>query len=553
MRERHPLEVRKAVVLDFLKNVGRNESATNVSATVGRVSPASVSNIRNEFRRKTKKKGIETAAGEYGLEDVIAQTQQILSHAEENGLRLEEVLEGANLAAELRKSGISADEAARYVPPVFARLRDKGMTPERAVEQVAELNRLEKASGKPYQEIVSDFSSLKGKVEAARKKRDELSKEVLTLEREIGALFADDRTTKLEVERHVADRNTLASVGLGLDDAAAAARGISNMKQMKYDPKKWVAKLKEADDLEEKVAGLKRELSSAAISLEALKSDVKAARDELAAREADLVEVGRLRELGFELGTLASIRRKVVTASERRGIDIGHALEIFKSEILQGYDAALGLRAELEDYEKKIDEMERRSEGLEAAYDARKKAVDAYVSLGDRGISDEILVSWDGMLTATGLDAREVTQELKKIESLSHTIQERQEALDETERALAARKTEVGVQDAISEAQKQALAELQPTIEGAKTAISELSRALDAGLELGGYRPLVVLKNLHDGKDEDRKDLLPVMASLIKDFGEWLARSSMEDKGDLKEAAEKFEEELGYGIQPADW
>jgi hypothetical protein len=197
--------------------------------------------------------------------------------------------------------------------------------------------------------------------------------------------------------------------------------------------------------------------------------------------------------------------------------------------------------------------MERRSEGLEAAYDARKKAVDAYVSLGDRGISDEILVSWDGMLTATGLDAREVTQELKKIESLSHTIQERQEALDETERALAARKTEVGVQDAISEAQKQALAELQPTIEGAKTAISELSRALDAGLELGGYRPLVVLKNLHDGKDEDRKDLLPVMASLIKDFGEWLARSSMEDKGDLKEAAEKFEEELGYGIQPADW
>ncbi|MGD0477317.1 MAG: hypothetical protein ABSB29_04010 [Nitrososphaerales archaeon] len=447
MPERIPFSLRKAVVEAHLNGYGRNEIVSIVRRTVKKVAGGSVSTIVRGFEDEVENTSLDAAAEVFGVSEQVQRLREVASLSREKKVELPEMVEGAHLAGALRENRIPIAEVSKYVVPVYTRLAKEGFSPDRVVSETVEWNALTEKHRLPFDEMKARYEETAKALTEATQEISRLDEQIETKTKRIGNL---EKEYKVSLERAMdfaSTRRGLLSFGLDMKDLKVAATCLENLKQQKFAPAKVVAVLKRIQDLEETISSLRGEVSTLQEEVELRKKELRSTLVELKKRKDDLDEARLLRESHLDIDAIKQIRATVELVARRQKITPAQAVDRVNTDFLKNYDPLLGLEAEIkrlktesEEAQKAVEKSQEKKETLERLYTAKKKQIEAYERLLEKGIDEQTLLDWEDTISKSGLGRDYATSELKRYSSLEKArekIRQEVEATDKRKKALA--------------------------------------------------------------------------------------------------------------------
>lgn len=546
-------EVKSTIVRYHLQSYGRNEIARFLLKAGMKGGEGTVSRVSVDFEARVRREGLEAAARDFGVSDEIRETQAIRKRAREYDLKLDEVLEAAKPAKDLKEAGVPMHAVVDYVVPVYRMAKD--VPAEAVAAQCKEIDRLEKKHHLKFDDLKQEYDRLGKGVEDLGTKKSDLEDNVEKLEKVKGRLLLENRTTEDEVKNFLDDKKFLLSVGLDTRDHEAATKLLRSIESLGYRPATVVAKLKSIESLEGSIALLKGDQARLSESIETEKGDLKEVGIELAEKRKVLLEVRRLERVGVDLADVADIRKTVVAISARRSLTSRQAMERFFRDIVKNYDILLGidssirkLKTDETDLGRQVKIAEEKVEVLEGQFNSRKKEWDAFVSLANRGIDSDDLVEWKAVIAEAGLDPVLVTRELVKYRSLIQSYKKVKADFDDLKERRNIAKSEINELEtnkkelvaSIETITGVALAQLEShqkkvgeSIKETTESFADLARNLDEttrkALEtgkmigsLGTLKPAMAF--LHNGAGT-REEVLAVGARMVEMLRDWASRN----------------------------
>jgi rubrerythrin/predicted transcriptional regulator len=143
----------------------------NIAGKLG-INQATVSLYIGEFSAVVDEEGLETAAKEYGIMDVVQELHSLGAELKKSSLTVEEAKRAFKVAVVLEECGIPEEEYKNIIT-TCTKMNNDGF-----LESAMELNQIEESSDMSYQAIVEQASACKTQIEKDKKELQSMQEEI---------------------------------------------------------------------------------------------------------------------------------------------------------------------------------------------------------------------------------------------------------------------------------------------------------------------------------------------------------------------------------------
>ena len=397
--------VAEVIRLHF-EGCNRDENAEESGVSGGKVSDSI-----KQFKRDVRIMGLEEAAENYKVEDLLEELYELSKELRENGVTLGEAMSGARVAKTLKTVGVGEEDVESFTKKLVK--QQTKYPPEEIVRHAEQLHDLEQEYKLKYGELISAF---KAKAEEFRQLSDQINglrKQRRQLDVDLDASMKEKDITIVELKAYVEARGVLKGCGVNIDDLPAVARIVLNMKEQGLDMVRMTQVLS-------KEGSLSRRISEAESKLTALESK-KAPLEALAQSYAQLTSYGFTET---NLKALAEIAAKSKTPAN------------FISEIAQAFEAyggILGMRGELAHLASEANAIKDSMVAKEAESKLSLAAIASMENLVRHGIKEKEVVLIDQVTKQYGTteETLEAMSRLMKLDNLQLLNEHEQAKLSE--------------------------------------------------------------------------------------------------------------------------
>ena len=442
MPERLPRAARKAVVEGYLYDMTRDEILRTVRRSYKKIGGGSVTNIEREFDDEVNESGLEAAARDFDVSQLVEDLKEVGGFARKNSVSLEDMAEGGKLAVALREHEIPVGDVSRYVLPVYTRLKREDYDADSVAGQFMTLNELLEKYG-PFENLKSDYETTAKELADATETLSSLKSGADAKKKEIGNLDKEYGVSLSAAKAYVSAKQRLQSMGLDMDDLGSVEKCLTNLRERKFNPARVIATFNESENLTGRIASQKGQLVSISEEVEGKGRELSRVLAELKKRTGELDEAKLLARAGLEIEAIRQIRDTVELTARKRKVTPPKAVQQLISDIMKNYDTVLGLKGEIErlgsdqrSAQKALEEAGKRVQAQDRLYSARKAQIEAYERLEKKGVDGDILLEWEDAISKSDLDTSTVTAELKKYTSLKRA----RDTLDEEMREARSKK-----------------------------------------------------------------------------------------------------------------
>ncbi|MFC2042118.1 hypothetical protein ACFLTV_01260 [Chloroflexota bacterium] len=359
------------------------------------VDQSTVSKNIGKFKSLVEQQGIEYAAEEYGIMDIVESLHVLASELQETKLTVEEARAGIKMIKVFQNCGIS-DEDYPDLIQACAKIKAEDNT-----KAAVELTQLENATGKTWHKIVAEAAS-------AHQDLEQIKDQIASTTDELKA--CQERLAAIESKKKLADQNLEAYLKKVDEEKMQASQDLEgHMKQVGLDMERL-----------------------------ALVEDLASVLKEASVPNADLGKYikrhNHLNQAGISLDNFIAIvnQAKVVTKNDK-GKNFAEKLSHFA-----GLDAAIG------DYKSKLNLLKQETKGLEEKSELKAKIEADIVKLEAERVAHESAVS-KALAAEKKLDniQYDITNLFKKQESLVEDIQQKQEIRSQLDEEIAEKEQKV--------------------------------------------------------------------------------------------------------------
>lgn len=236
---------RNAIISDHFQGSSNEKIADRVHRGTG-----TVSREIGKFKKETKSKGLETAAEEYGVSQIVEELHELSVIVNKNNMAPIEAIVGAKIAANLKHMNIDLNKINQFIEQVHNRSIEKKYSPTNIIDDCITIQALERKYGNTFDEIKKQFDNMGSRLNELRKEIQEQNiKNEETKMRYIN-LFDKYETDQESLEQHKNMKNELTKYGLSSDDLEKVVKVLSAIKKEDYNIKPIIDRIEELENLE---------------------------------------------------------------------------------------------------------------------------------------------------------------------------------------------------------------------------------------------------------------------------------------------------------------
>jgi hypothetical protein len=181
-----------------------------------------------------------------------------------------------------------------------------------------------------------------------------------------------------------------------------------------------------------------------------LETKIRETKATLDANKETVALLNSWREAGLDPARGTALMRKVEEHAALRGLNKGEALTRFYSDLEEHWSPSLGFANEHHMLSGKVGAVKMELSNTQdllketkRAYDSTMSAVEAKEALNKRGVGDDELIAWDGVLRESGTDVHSFRDDMKSLGGSKAKVEKMRAEERKTEGQLALLKSQV--------------------------------------------------------------------------------------------------------------
>lgn len=272
------------------------------------------------------------------------------------GIPASRYAEGARIASELIKLGVSDEEFHNFVSGTYDRCKEMGLQPDKVVYLLKQLLDLSESVPLPQiSEFLEQQMSRKRKLE---QQIENLELKILDAKSRLDIVLNEEATTRNELNQFSSLKAVMLKNGVPMPDNSRFVGAVVGARQLGFDPRVIVERLSNVEKLEtdqkaleEKVEFLEKKSHVLELTCDNLEKEelVHSIRISIY-KDLELMGMG-IRELKYLWNTI----REIANANN---ISEDRACEKFFSDVRQHYDDKLGFEVKLQNLKSEIQKNE---------------------------------------------------------------------------------------------------------------------------------------------------------------------------------------------------
>lgn len=489
-------QVKSSIIRKYFSGVTRDDNARKVGRGTG-----TINRIVDKFEDEVESQGLEKVAEAYNVSTIVRELRELSIELKKENISISDAKTGAKIGSKLLKLEVDPDQIPQFIDQVYRRSTAEGYSVSNIVDDCSKIRNLESKYGGNFEEIKQKFEDMGSRIEDCKKKIGDLTQEIKEKEEHRGDLWDKYECEEKDLEQFKSTSESLAQLGLKIEDLEKIRNVLTEIKKEKYDPRRIIKKFEKTTDLDKDIADKEGRLEQLNQTLEEKEDKLVSLENEVSKKSEVLSEIKQLKETKLSLEAIQSIRNIVIRISANHRISPKDAVEHFLQEISKYYDTLLGLEpevkskirlkeqleSEITDLLKSLEETRnKKNEELERLEDeskTKKSEIKAYNNLRKMGVTDQHLLRWNRIVSESKLNPTVIEIELKsqknlnKIEAEKNQIiknlEEKEEKLKKVVETLESKK--LSIEESIKNVQKSGIDKI-------KTASQETSDQLNTAL-----------------------------------------------------------------------
>ncbi len=162
-----------------------------------KVHQSTISLYVSKFTAMAELEGLETAAKEYEIMDIVKELHSLGAECKKSGLSVEDAKKGHKLAVVLEECGVPEDSYKDAVK-TFIKLNNEGF-----LAAAMELNKIEESSGKSFNEIVKEASIAQTQKQQANKELAATQEKIGTAKQTLAALLQQQTGAEKDLQQRM--------------------------------------------------------------------------------------------------------------------------------------------------------------------------------------------------------------------------------------------------------------------------------------------------------------------------------------------------------------
>lgn len=224
-------------------------------ADIENVSVGMISKTFKEFIGAAEKSSMEEATAKYNVEERVNRLLDLSREIRELKAKVQTLLSAARLLSFMKARGLNASQMKDYLKMCDKHREDL----EDFASRATEFYQLEEKTGKPYDKIVKEYSTLIKKSTDLRTKVDELEKKRKRAKRELNQELTGNSLLRKEIPFASALKATLRKYGFTVEDTSKIPRFLREIEICGATAEVFLQRAQEARDLKWEILDLKDE------------------------------------------------------------------------------------------------------------------------------------------------------------------------------------------------------------------------------------------------------------------------------------------------------
>lgn len=189
-----------------------------------------------------------------------------------------DALQGVEALRQLAEIGVKPEQIPSFVQAVQKISTEAGYQPEQVIQAAIKLSEIETQSGKTYLEATKDFETLTQENAGLKQENTRLQREILENKKKRKQTLKQANMTETEISRVNLLNARLRSHGVDLYDTENLLKFLVNLKEMKFNPRRFVSLSKKHDSLTRSLSRISAEIQEKSLTLVALRREIQTER-----------------------------------------------------------------------------------------------------------------------------------------------------------------------------------------------------------------------------------------------------------------------------------
>jgi hypothetical protein len=424
-------------------------STRDIARDVGVTAPTVV-NVKKDFVRTAERVGLMQGANRYG---VAKQVNNLIDLAKNvAGLRggFSTIESGVEYGKSFEKVNVDPKDVSRFIDKVYDSALEEDLKPNDIGSLLLRFSEVSEESELGFKDAVRAMEDASERRSADESRVHELEAEIRGLEEKkvnandfAGKALARCSLTEKQLEEYSATLQKLKGK-VSFDDVVALSHVVDRMvgegkpyeeviafygRDVELDAERD-EKVREIDSLKQKKQGLTANVEKTTASLESDRATLQ------------LIENWKLAGLSPDRGT--ALMGKVEELGAGNGLSREEAIDRFHADLREHWEPLLGftnehsrVSAKVESSKLELDNLRESLKVTKQAYDSTIAAVRAKEALNKRGVGDDEIVAWDGVLTECGTDLVSFRGEMTKLGGIKRLVGDRRSEVKKAEKQLS--------------------------------------------------------------------------------------------------------------------
>jgi hypothetical protein len=408
----------------YFSGLSRDEAAAKYAEGHERVSRAYVE--------------IETVVGPEGR-----LAHQLLRKLQKTNTNIQDALDGLEIKNTLADAGIHGTRnVEKLAKAITTKSRERGMSPERIVENAVKLLDIAEAANVPPEEMLGKLQKASEELATTNKSLEDTREKIDAAKAELDSRFKKNKITESDLDAFKNVREELKERNENISDTPILARLFKNAREKNHDLDQIVKSLGEIKSLNEQIVDLTEQLKIVRAALNTTTKEKAAMDDENEKSRSFHNRILELEVTGFDEKQLLKLKKKLVDISKEHNLESVKTVNAFFDD-LEKYDAKVGFSLVLHNLESQFEKAKQNLEAFEQGLGAKKRAAVDLAKLESNGMRLEDIQGLKESFEASGVDFKTFLDDAKKYAHLEDLIDAKNLELAGAKKELLISKTSI--------------------------------------------------------------------------------------------------------------
>jgi hypothetical protein len=276
---------------------------------------------------------------------------------------------------------------------------------------------------------IEEKEELESEVQALSTKRDELTEIKEELEQEVQGLRNSKEMRTKNYRTFMMAEYELKRYGIQMEDLDLFVKCVAGVSREGYNPVQIVTKIADYETLEKEAVHYREEVNILKAESAKLNQDIAIKKNDLSYLKIKVDNLDELERIGFGIKEFRTLINMLNEIGLEYNQNLDDTLKVFFEDV-KNYEEVIGSRMERDRLKNEIKSLEIQILKEREKYHAYPKVIEGISRLAGAGISEDVIVSLDRILTMTDyylykdkpLYKETLMDDLQKYGSLKNTI-----------------------------------------------------------------------------------------------------------------------------------